>query len=293
MKGKLLTVISTVVLLASLLIMVGCGEKEVEKNNEEKTVVAVSIVPQKTFVEKVCGDLVDVVVMIPPGNSPANYEPTPKEMEKFSKAKLYFTIGVPTEAENILPTASEIKSLKTIKLQEEVSKEIPDIEIAEGKRDPHIWLSPKRVKIMVQSITREMSSLDVEHKTIFESNAKKFLEELDNVDQEIRSSVEAVENKKFIVFHPAFGYLADDYNLEMYALEEDGKEATPQRLKEMIDLAKKEKIKAIFYQAEISSKQAESFAEEIGGKTVQLEPLAPNYIKNLKNMAQLMLEVKE
>ena len=100
-----------------------------------------------------------------------------------------------------------------------------------------------------------------------------------------------MKNRKFIVFHPAFGYLADDYHMTMYALEEEGKESTPQHLKEMIDLAKKENIKAIFYQAEISSQQAQSFAEEIGGNTIQLAPLAPNYIENLRNLVTLMAEV--
>ena len=113
------------------------------------------------------------------------------------------------------------------------------------------------------------------------------------MDKQIKNALEGVKDRKFIVFHPAFGYLADDYDLQMYALEENGKEATPQRLQEMVDLAKEENIKAVFYQAEISSKQAESFAEEIGGKTVQLAPLAPDYIENLKNMVTLISEVMQ
>ncbi len=274
-----------------LSIVAGCANKETATDTKEKPIVAVSIVPQKTFVEAVCGDLAEVIVMVPPGNSPANYEPTPKEMEQFSKAKLYFAIGVPTEAANIIPKASEVKDMKIIKLQEDVVKVYADRELAPGKRDPHIWLSPKRAKVMVQAIAREMSQFDLKNKDKYEKNAQKYITELDNVDKQIQKALDGVKDRKFIVFHPAFGYLADDYSLQMYALEQDGKEATPQRLKEMIDLAKKENIKAIFYQAEISSKQAQSFAEEIGGKTVQLAPLAPNYIDNLKNMAELMAEV--
>jgi zinc transport system substrate-binding protein len=273
------------------LVAVGCGNKGTAIGTISKPIIAVSIVPQKTFVEAVCGDLDEVVVMVPPGSSPANYEPTPKEMEQFSKAKMYFTVGVPTEEANILPKASEIKDMKVIKLQEEVAKVNAHIEIAPGKRDPHIWLSPKRAKTMVQAIASEMIQFDSKNKDKYEKNAMNYITELDNLDKQIQKALEGVKNRKFIVFHPAFGYLASDYNLKMYGLEQDGKEATPQRLREMIDLAKKENIKAIFYQAEISSKQAQSFAEEIGGKTVQLAPLAPNYIENLKNMATLMAEV--
>ncbi|MPN61082.1 hypothetical protein SDC9_208816 [bioreactor metagenome] len=79
----------------------------------------------------------------------------------------------------------------------------------------------------------------------------------------------------------------------MYALEEEGKEATIEHLQDMIDLAKEENIKVVFYQEEIDSSQSESFAEEIGGKTTQLAPLAADYIGNLKKMAQIMGEAMQ
>ncbi len=280
-----------VLIMSTLMLSAGCANEATTTTAKEKPIVAVSIVPQKTFVEAVCGDMAEVIAMVPPGNSPANYEPTPKEMEQFSKAKLYFAIGVPTEEANIMPKAKEINEMKIIKLQEEVAKAYPDRELAPGKRDPHIWLSPRRAVVMVQSIAQEMGELDSANKEKYEENAQKYIAELEDLDKQLETALKDVENNKFIVFHPAFGYLADDYNLQMYALEQDGKEATPQRLEEMVDLAKQEKIKAIFYQAEVSSKQAEAFAEEIGGKTIQLAPLAPNYIDNLKKMAALMSEV--
>jgi len=291
MKKTGLLLIASLLVISLVFSLTGCGNKQTTSGSEGKTIVAVSLVPQKTFVEAVCGDLAEVVVMVPPGSSPANYEPSPKEMAQFSKAKLYFAIGVPTEKVNIIPKALEIKDMKIIKLQDEVVKVYPDREFAPGNRDPHIWLSPKRAKIMVEVIAREMSTLDSKNKDKYAKNAQQYIGELDNLDQQIQKSLEGVKDKKFIVFHPSFGYLADDYSLQMYALEQDGKEASPQQLKDMIDFAKKENIKVIFYQAEISSKQAQSFAEEIGGKTVQLAPLAPNYIDNLKNMATLMTEV--
>ncbi len=275
----------------------GCGKNQangdISTEVEEKPIVAVTIVPEQTFVEAVCGDLAKVVTMVPPGSSPESYEPTPKEMEQFSNAELYFTIGVPSEEAYILPKANEIDSLKTVSLQDDVAKVYPDRELAPGERDPHIWLSPKRVIVMVESIARKMGEVDPANKETYEENAQAYIKELSTLDGDIQNVLKTVENKKFVVFHPAFGYLADDYGLEMYALEEEGKESTPQQMQKMIDLAKKDNIKVIFYQAEISSKQAEAFAEELGGKTVQLEPLAPNYTENLEKMAKLMAEVMQ
>ena len=79
----------------------------------------------------------------------------------------------------------------------------------------------------------------------------------------------------------------------MFSLEEEGKEATAAHLQEMIDLAKAENIKVIFYQEEIDSSQSEAYAEEIGGKTAGLEPLAADYTQNLKKMAAVMAEAME
>lgn len=256
----------------------------------EKPVIAVTIIPEQTFAEAVCGDLAEVIAMVPAGNSPENYEPTPELMEKFSEASLYFSIGVPTEEANILPNVGDVK---VVSLQDAVSAVYPDRTFESGERDPHIWLSPKRVKVMIETIAQEMCALDPSNADIYNENAAAYIGQLDELDQSIQDALADVQDKKFIVYHPAFGYFADDYGLTMYALEEEGKEATAQRLQDMIDLAKKENIKVIFYQEEIDSSQSAAFAEEIGGKTMQLAPLAANYTENLKSMADLMAEVMQ
>lgn len=253
----------------------------------EKPIVAVTIVPEQTFVKAVCGDLAEVITMVPPGNSPETYEPTAAEIEQFSKASLYFSIGVPTEEASILPLTGE---KKVISLQDKVAEVYAERTFESGERDPHIWLSPKRVKVMIEVIAGEMCELDPANKDTYNSNAQVYIEQLDELDRQISAALEGVQNKTIIVYHPAFGYLCDDYGLTMFALEEEGKEATISHLQDMIDLAKSENIKVIFYQDEIDSSQSEAFAEELGGKTIQLSPLAANYIENLKNMADTMAE---
>ena len=121
-------------------------------------------------------------------------------------------------------------------------------------------------------------------------NGAEYIAQLEQADKEISETLKNVDSKKFIVYHPAFGYFADDYGLEMYALEEEGKEATVGRLEDMIDLAKEENIKVIFYQEEIDSSQAEAFAQEIGGVTEQLAPLSADYINNLNKIADTFAE---
>lgn len=160
-----------IVMIMLTIAMVGCGSGDSDKDtakvndrldgeDKEKIKIAVSIVPQATFVKAVGGDWVDVVTMIPPGNSPSNYQPTPKEMTNLSEAEIYFAIEVPTEKANILEKVEEFnKDIKVVSLADKVAEIYEDRNFTEDEehshdheedehhhhdgRDPHIWLSPK------------------------------------------------------------------------------------------------------------------------------------------------------
>lgn len=271
-------------LVLSLLALVSCDD------DTDKLVVGVTIIPQSTFVKKVCGDLVDVVTIVPTGSSPETFEPKPKDMIKLNKAIAYFTIGIPTENTNVL--ANLTKDTKIVRLEEKCQEVYEDVLFSTGGRDPHIWLSPKRVIVMVEAIRDEMMALDPLNSSTYRQNAKLYIEELKSLDSKIKTAVEKTETKDFIAFHPAFGYLASDYGLTMYALEEDGKEATIDHLTKMIDFAKDKGIKVIFYQEEIDSSQSKTFADEIEGVAVKLEPLSADYTDNLLNMAKTIASLK-
>ncbi len=274
-----------IMILCFICMTSGCNGNANNPKDSRK-IIAVSIVPQASLVEAVCGDNFKVLTLIPPGASPETYELTPNEMKELENASIYFSIGVPAE-EPILPTVN--KKTKIVSLHEVVAQSYPDLTEGDG-RDPHIWLSPKRVKLMVEEIAEALGILDSENKALYSENAEKYIESINSADKQIKSVLEGKSGDSFITFHPAFGYFADEYGLNQYALEEHGKEATAKRLIEMADLAKQKKIKVIFYQSETSSRQAEAFAEEIGGRAVGLEPLSADYIGNLNTMAKAFAE---
>lgn len=177
------------------------------------------------------------------------------------------------------------ETVKVVPLDSLVREKYPDLTIG-NTRDPHIWLSPKRAIVMVQKMAEYIALLDVENKDFYLNNANTYIAKIQEADKKAQEIFQTVKNKKFLVFHPAFGYLADDYGLEMYALEHHGKEAGAKHLQEMIDIAKTNSIKVIFHQREISSRQVEAFASEIGGKAVELSPLSYDYTENLLLLAK-------
>lgn len=279
----------------------------------------VSILPQKYFVERVIGDLYNVEVLVKPGESPATYEPTTKQMIKLSKAKALFTIGVAFEDnlipklreqyENlaIIPTDKNVKKMKPanyVQLFEEANlhhdfeKEDhhQDLEKENDNHhhhenlDPHIWLSPDLVKTQVANITDYFNEAYPDKRNYFSENRDAFIAELDEVTQEINNIFNKVEKKEFLCFHPAWGYFADQFDLKQIPIEIEGKEPTPKEQQRILEFAKEKGIKYIFVQAQFDQRVASSIAKEIGGSVILIDPLAENYLVNLKNIADKLAE---
>lgn len=253
-------------LFVIVITLVGCSTTKGEENRLIS--IAVSIQPEAAFVEAVLGDKGTVTTVIPPGFSPANYQPSPKELMKVSDAYLYFSIGVSAE-KNILPKI--------------VSNKTQVISLNEGV-DPHIWMSPKRTMVIIETIRDSLSNIDPENADYYATNAKNYLKELESLDLYVKETLGNSHVKSFIIYHPSLGYLADDYGLTMMVIEEDGKAATIETITRVIDFAKENSIKVIFYQEEFDSKQAKIIADEIGGSVIALDILSKDYLNNMKKI---------
>lgn len=272
-------------LAAALLWMMGIQPHFALKANAKPT-IAVSIPPQATFVKEVAGDLVNVVTMMPPGANHETYSPPPQDMVMLSEAKIFFAMGLPSEKTNLIPRVAESnKNLRILDMQDEVAKTYPPLYFSANDRDPHIWLSPKRAVVMVRLIAAELSNLDPANRATYEANAARYAARIEEADRLIQASMKVLWIRTFIAYHPAFAYFADEYGLTMVALEEEGKEADPRRLREIIDMAREKGIKVIFYQEDIDSRQSRTFAEELGGRAEKVSPMAADYVENLQRMA--------
>ena len=254
---------------------------------QAKPTVAVTISPQAAFVREVAGDLVNVVTMMPPGANHETFSPPPQDMEKLSAAALYLAMGLPPERASLLPKLAEMnKNMRIVDVQMEVAKTYAPRFFAPNDQDPHIWLSPKRAIVMVRMTAQELGAIDPANSATYKANAERYIARIEAADQEIQASFKTVWNRMFIVYHPAFGYFAEEYNLTMVALEEEGKEADPRRFREVIDMAKEKGIKVIFYQEDIDGRQSRTFAEELGGQAEKVSPMATDYVENLLRMAR-------
>ncbi len=250
--------------------------------------VFVSIVPQKYFVERIGGDQVKVEVMVKSGESPATFNPNPKKMSLLSQAKLYFSIGVPFETIWIDRIRSIHPNLQFVPLHDKVRKAADhehDSHHSHSTGDPHIWTSPAKVKVIAQKIKDTLTLAKPEKEKQFEQNLQAFFNDLDILDKDIRTILAKSNNRRFMVFHPAWSYFAEDYGLEQIAIEHEGKEPGARTLQKTIEEGKRLGIKVIFVQKQFSLSIAENIAKMIGATVREMDPLAEDYLGNMRRTA--------
>ena len=136
---------------------------------------------------------------------------------------------------------------------------------------------------MVQAIADELSKFDPVNENTYQKNAADYIKQIESLDKEITIRLANLERRAFMIYHGSYAYFADDYNLEMISIEVAGKQATAAEIEEVIGHALEEKIKIIFYQEEFDDNQAQTIAEEISGKVVQVSPLSENYLQAMRD----------
>jgi zinc transport system substrate-binding protein len=159
-----------------------------------------------------------------------------------------------------------------------------------GDIDPHIWTSPRRVKVMAARIRDALIELAPGHAGAFDANFDRFAADLDALDSAIRARLAGLENRRFMVYHPAWGYFAEDYGLEQVAIERAGKEPGARALTTLIDQARREGIRIIFTEPQFNPASAKQVAAAIDGQVAVIDPLSGDYIANLQRVADLISE---
>lgn len=261
---------------------------------EEKIPIFVSILPQAFFVEEIGGDRVAVDVLVQPGQSPATYAPTPKQMAKLSSSRIFFRIGVAFENVFIPKIEQSIPEILIVDTREGIHLEKGENHAHEGSQhhdnelDPHIWLDPLLVKKQASIITDTLAAIDPAGASLYEKNFSAFADKLDALDQQLRQELAPIKGKSFFVFHPAFGYFARAYGLKQIAVETGGKNPSGRHLANLIESAMEMDVKVLFVQPQFSRKSAETIARAIDGEVIAIDPLARDYFTNMRRMAQAM-----
>jgi zinc transport system substrate-binding protein len=288
--------------LAVLLVTLGLGPLSAGAQTSAPAArlrVAVSILPQAWFVERIGGECVTVDVLVGPGQSPHAFEPSPRQMTALADARAYVRIGIDFEQslvprlERMFPNLRIVDQRTGVPLRpvdaacdhDHEHEQGHDHADAHGAPDPHIWLSPPLAKTQAQTIADALVALDPARAATYRANLAALHADLDRVHAELAAALAPLKGRELFVFHPAFGYFADAYGLKQVPVEVGGKEPTPRQLAQLIERARSAGVQVIFVQPQFPQKSAAAVARAINGAVVPMDDLARDYLANLSDMA--------
>ena len=267
-----------------------------ENGKTAKPTVLVSIAPYKYFVEQIASDLADIMILIPPGTNHHDYDPSPRQLQALTKAKLLFINGGLPLEQNLVPSLRQNQpELKIINLSEGINLIYDDDDDDANNHnhhghnyDPHIWLSFNNGLIIAKNVMTALLEMFPEHQERITANYNTLKAKINEAIELNNVEMANLKCRQFVIFHPALSYYARDYNLEQISIEHEGKEPTPSQLKKIIDIARKTGVQVVFIQKEFDASNARLVAESINGKIVQIDPLAEEWLDNLKAIASLI-----
>ncbi|MGE4467811.1 metal ABC transporter solute-binding protein, Zn/Mn family [Sphaerochaeta sp.] len=269
---------------------------------DSKPIVMVSILPHAYFVDQIAGDLVETAVLVGEGQNPHSYEPSPSQMAQLAKASLWILSGTDFEhvlidkVSSIYPDLTIIDGTEgmTLRTLEDHDHEDEgaggDVPVHDLNIDRHTWLGWEQSKVLVKNISNALTTHLGLPEAEVEERAGKLLSLIDGEFTSLATELAGLSGSTVFVYHPSFGYFLDSFGLHQEAIETGGKEPTAKDLALLIERAQDEQAKVIFVQKQFPSGSAEKVAQVVGAQVVPLDPLAYDWLGNIRLMGNALKE---
>lgn len=286
------------VVVAALLVLASGERKE---QADARLRVVVSVPPQVWLLEQLGGEHVHVQSIVGGDDSPHSYRPSDSQIAELMRASVFFRIGAPFERGPWFQAMSKNSRLRVVDVRRGISLRDSDGHACndpghhdhhaahQPSKDPHIWTSPRLLKVQARTVAEVLESMDADHQQEYEQRLDALLLRIDELDSQIRNKLSPYQGRAFFVFHPAWSYFAEEYDLRQIAIQIEGKEPTDFEMTELQRIAREEGIKTIFVQPQISGQSAKAVAEVVGAKLTILDPMATDIPANLLALADMIV----
>ena len=306
---KIITKIISFAIIISL--FTACGKEKVKNNEtnevkENKKVIYTSFYPLQSITKEIVGNKMEVRKLIPNGQEVHHWEPTAQDMKNLSEGSVILVNGLGLESWmdkfkaaikdlNVVEVSKDVNLLKAEEEHEENENHESEEKHHHGEYDPHIWLSLRNMKVIAKNICDKVVEMDKDNETYYRENLAKVQNRLDDLDKKYSEQLQNAKIKSIITSHEAFAYLLKDYGLKQIPIENLTSDSEPNlaKMKEVIELAKNEGIKYVFYEELSENKVEETIAKEIGGEVKMLytiEGQTEEQAKENKDYFELMEE---
>jgi zinc transport system substrate-binding protein len=283
---KILLICIAIAIIAAVVVVMAKGGTQ-QKTDNGKLNVSVTSFTAYDFVRQIAGDKVNLTFLLNPGEEMHSYDPNPQDLSTIQNSDLFIYIGGETEvwAEEILETldVSDVKVLRlmdTVNLEEEQEvdgAEEEEEEEEEGAFDEHIWTSPANSIKMLQSISNELIALDAENEDTYKTNNAKYIEEIKDVQSEIRKIVDdRVRDRLVFGDRMPMQYFLNEFGLTASAAFNGCStetEPSSRTIAYLVDKVREENIPVVLYIELGQGQVAKTIAEETGAETMQIQSL--------------------
>ncbi len=238
-----------------------------QANAKFKVVTTFTVI--QDIAQNVAGNAATVESITKPGAEIHEYEPTPKDIVKAQSADLILWNGLNLERwferffQNVKdkPAVVVTEGIQPLSIYEGPYKDAPN---------PHAWMSPSNALIYIENIKNALVKYDPQNAAVYEKNAADYAQKIKQLDEPLRAKLAQIpEAQRWLVTSEgAFSYLAKDYNLKegyLWPINAE-QQGTPQQVRKVIDLVRKNNIPVVFSESTISAKPAQQVAKESGAK---------------------------
>lgn len=255
--------------------------------------VAVSVLPQLEIVERIGGERIQVEALLEQGDSCGVFEARPGRLAWLARADVFFRIGVDFETTMVPRIRESMPRVRVVDLREGLTLHRV-VHEHHGERvvhwDPHTWMDPVLVKAQARRIAAVLSEIDADGEADYQANLDVLIAEIDSLHNDIEAALRGHRGSVFFVYHPAYGYFAERYGLEQVAVQTAGRDPTARELRNILNFARESDVKVIFIQPQESRRHAERIAAAIGAEVLELDPMASNWMDNLRKMSSLIAQ---
>ncbi len=295
------------ILLVGLALLTGCAKKETVPSPDEGKIKLYGLISPVAWIgEQIGGDKVACYSLVPDGQSVHSYQPSPRDISLLQSADYYLLIGLPMEHNTLAKVLADTK-VKIVDITTGIKRR--QIEAAdscdcghdhethqhnENEKffDTHIWMSPANVKKMAEAITEVLVKADPANEEFYQLNLTRLTNKITAVDETLKVQLAPWKGKKFMVYHPAFGYFAEHYGMIQTAVETGGKSPTPKQLEKLINEARAENVNLIFVQPQYPQNSARAISTALDAQIITVDPLQANVLDTYRNITNHLTNQK-
>ncbi len=276
--------------LAATLLLASCGRQDAP--SRQKPLIWVSIAPYQQLAQRLAGEGIEVETIVPQNINPHSFEPTSRQVSQMDRGLAWFRIGEPFE-KKLLPLLQDRNPhLAVLDLRDKVhllaEEGLGCMHCSMDHQDRHIWMSPKDTQVQALEMARILEEIFPEKKEEIAANLGQLLADLEELDHQIHTLLDASKHRTILVSHPAFGYFCRDYDCRQLSIEYEGKDPRPKHIEKILSEAIASQTEIAIVLPQYNNKGAQLIAQKLHIPVRMIDPYSPKYFETLMSIARLI-----